>query len=210
MKTSDLIDALARGAGPAPRAVAARRLWPVALAGVAVSAAVARAVLGWVDPAAVGAALWVKLGYGLALAAAAGWLTARLARPVARLAAARAAVVVVVAAMALLGVAAWGMQPATERMAYLLGHSWAACPWSVFGLSMPALAGALWAVRSLAPTRLVAAGAACGVFAGALGATGYAFACTETSTAFVALWYSFGVALSGGVGALLGPRVLRW
>jgi len=30
MKTGDWIDLLARNAGPAPRAVAARRLWPAA------------------------------------------------------------------------------------------------------------------------------------------------------------------------------------
>jgi hypothetical protein len=210
MNTGDLIEALARGAGPAPRAVAARRLWPIAVVGAALAAWLAHLVLGWVDPRAVGAALWVKLVYGGALAAAAGWLAAKLARPVARQGAARAALVTVVVAMALLGAAAWSLQPAPERGAYLMGHSWATCPWAVFALSLPTLAAALAAVRSLAPTRPVAAGAACGLFAGAVGAMGYAFACTEVSVAFIALWYSLGIAMSAGLGALLGPRVLRW
>jgi hypothetical protein len=77
-------------------------------------------------------------------------------------------------------------------------------------LSLPALAGALWVLRSLAPTRPRAAGFAAGLFAGAAGAFGYAFACVEESAAFIALWYSLGIALAGALGALLGPRVLRW
>jgi hypothetical protein len=56
------------------------------------------------------------------------------------------------------------------------------------------------------PTRLRAAG----LLAGAVGAFGYAFACIEQSTAFVALWYSLGIGMSGALGAALGPRVLRW
>lgn len=211
MRTDDLIDLLARGAGAAPRAVAARRLWPVALGGVVVAAALALALPGYADLDAVGAALWLKLGYGAALAAAAGWLAARLARPLAsRAGAAALALALVVAAMAALGFASWWQQAPAQRLDYLLGHSWAFCPWAVFGLSLPALAAALHALRALAPTRPVAAGAACGAFAGALAAIGYALACSETSSAFVALWYTLGVALSAAAGALLGPRVLRW
>ena len=39
---------------------------------------------------------------------------------------------------------------------------------------------------------------------------GYALACTEASPAFVAVWYTLGIIVTGAVGALLGPRVLRW
>jgi hypothetical protein len=46
--------------------------------------------------------------------------------------------------------------------------------------------------------------------AGALGALGYALSCEESSPAFVAVWYTAGVALVGLLGAALGPRVLRW
>jgi len=77
-------------------------------------------------------------------------------------------------------------------------------------LSLPALAGALWALRGLAPTRPRAAGLAAGLLAGGLGAFGYALSCTELSPAFVAIWYSLGIALAGALGAALGPRILRW
>jgi hypothetical protein len=80
----------------------------------------------------------------------------------------------------------------------------------VLALSLPALAAALWAVRGLAPTRPRTAGFAAGLLAGSVGAIGYALSCAEASPAFVALWYTLGIALTGAVGAVLGPRVLRW
>jgi hypothetical protein len=211
MKTEALIDLLARNAGPAPRAVAARRLGPVALAGALASLLLALAVLGPV-PAAMfhTPAPWIKLVYAGLLAAAAGWLTARLARPVARLAGPERALLAVLLAMGLLGGLAWWATPADARSAALMGHSWRTCPFNVLGLSLPALAGGLWAVRGLAPTRPRAAGFAAGLLAGAVGAFGYAFACVEASPAFIAAWYTLGIVLTGVLGALLGPRVLRW
>ena len=211
MKTAQWIDLLAQGAGPAPQRLVLRRLAPVAVLGALASAALAVAWLGWV-PAEMflTAAPWIKLAYAAALAAPAGWLTARLARPVARLAAPLRAVVGVALAMGLLGALAWAATPAPLRQAALMGQSWQACPLVVAAQAAPVLAGLLWALRGLAPTRPRAAGAAAGLLAGALGAAGYALACTEDSTAFIAVWYSAGIAITGGLGAALGPRVLRW
>ncbi|HWS73512.1 MAG TPA: DUF1109 domain-containing protein [Quisquiliibacterium sp.] len=211
MKTDSLIDLLARGAGPAPGAVEARRLLPAAVLGLLLSAVLAVVLLGPV-PASMYAtpAPWIKFAYALALAVAGGWLAARLARPVARLRAPRRAVAAVATAMALLAAYALLTRPAGDRVAAVLGHSWLACPWNVLALSLPALAAVLWAIRGLAPTRPRAAGCAAGLFAGALGAFGYALSCTEESTAFVAIWYSVGIGLTAILGALAGPRVLRW
>lgn len=211
MKTDALIDLLARGAGPAPRAVAARRLVPVTVVGLLASAALALAVLGPVPAAMFATPVpWMKLAYAGALVLAAGRLAAGLARPVARLALPSAAVLGVVLAMGVVGALGWWLAPAEQRMTGLLGHSWRTCPFNVLGCSLPALAGGLWAVRGLAPTRPRLAGLAVGLLAGAAGAFGYAFACVETSPAFVAAWYTMGVGLTGAVGALLGPRLLRW
>jgi hypothetical protein len=211
MKTDDLIHLLARGAGPAPRAVAARRLGPGAALGLLAAAVLAALTLGWVPLALfehVGA--WFKLVYASALALAAAWLAARLGRPLPRVGAPLAAVAAVLGAALLVGLGSWWQAPAAERMAALMGHSALLCPWNVLGLSLPALALALWALRGLAPTRPVAAGAAAGLFAGALGAFGYALACTEVALPFVAAWYTLGMLLTAGLGALLGPRLLRW
>lgn len=211
MKTDELIQLLARGAGPAPRAVAARRLAPGAAVGVAASAGLALLLLGWVPGELyTQIAPWFKLVYAGALALAAAWLAARLGRPLPRTDGPLLAVSAVLAAAALVGLGSWWQLPVAERMPSLMGHSWASCPWNVLGLSLPALVAALWALRGLAPTRPAAAGAAAGLFAGSLGAFGYALSCTELALPFVAAWYTLGVLLTAGLGALLGPRVLRW
>jgi hypothetical protein len=211
MKTDELIQLLARGAGPAPRAVAARRLAPGAAAGLLASVVLAAAVLGFV-PAALfeQAGPWFKLAYAGALSLAAAWLAARLGRPLPRTGGPLAAVALVLTAALLVGLGSWLQTPPAERWLALMGHSALACPWNVLGLSLPALAAALWALRGLAPTRPEAAGAAAGLLAGALGALGYALACDEVALPFVAAWYTLGIGLAAGLGALLGPRVLRW
>ncbi|MBA2723547.1 MAG: DUF1109 domain-containing protein [Methylibium sp.] len=211
MKTDHLIEMLARGAGPAPRAVAARRLIPAGAFGVSVSAALALALMGPLPQEILDTpAPWIKLAYAGLLALPAGWLAARLARPVSRPAMPTRLVAAVLLAMAALGATAWATTPEADRLGALFGSSWGACPWNVLALSMPALAGILWALRGLAPTRPHAAGCAAGLLAGALGAGGYALTCPETSAVFVAVWYSLGIGLVAGVGTLLGPRVLRW
>jgi hypothetical protein len=112
--------------------------------------------------------------------------------------------------MALVGAMSLITEPSGARMQALLGRSWSTCPWSVLFLSLPALAASLWAVRGLAPTQPRAAGFAAGLLAGSVGAFGYALSCPEASPGFVAVWYTLGIALTGTVGAVLGPRVLRW
>ena len=211
MKTDELIGLLATGAGPAPRAVAARRLVPAMALGLLASAVVAIAVIGLVPRDLFAApAWWLKLAYAVALAGAAGWLAARLGRPAAPTRLAWAGVAVVVLAMAAIGAAQLGASEASQRLVLWLGHSWRTCPSTVFGLSLPALALAFWAFRGLAPTKPRRAGLAAGLLAGAVGAAGYALACTEVSMAFVATWYTLGIAATGALGALLGPRLLRW
>jgi hypothetical protein len=215
MKTNDLIDLMARGAGPAPRAVAFRRLAPGAAAGLGAAALMAAAALGWVPQELYRhPAPWFKLVFAGALAITAAWLAAWLSRPLSRPLwrplAPGGALTAVLLLGGSLGVADWLNSPAAERSASLLGHSWATCPWSVLLLSLPALAAALGALRGLAPTRPVAAGAAAGTLAGALGAFGYALSCTEMAVSFVAAWYTLGIGMAAALGALLGPRVLRW
>lgn len=211
MKTAQLIDLLARGAGAAPRSNAVPRLVPVLAGGAAFSAAVALLLLGaapremYASPAP-----WIKLGYAGSLALAATWLAARLSRPAAPLAAPARCAALVVASMAALTLWSLTVAPSDERVGTLLGDSWLRCPADVFLLSLPTLAGALWVMRGLAPTRLREAGFAAGVLAGATGAAGYALSCLELSPAFVGVWYTAGIVLAAALGAWLGPRVLRW
>ena len=90
------------------------------------------------------------------------------------------------------------------------GGSWTTCAAKVALLALPALGAGLLALRRLAPTGLTAAGALVGGAAGACGAFAYAFTCPESSPAYVAIWYSAGIAACAGLGALAGPRLLRW
>ena len=72
------------------------------------------------------------------------------------------------------------------------------------------LAAALWAMKGLAPTRLVLAGAASGLLAGAIGALIYALHCTEMEAPFLGAWYVVGMLIPTAAGAVLGPFLLRW
>lgn len=211
MHTEQLIDMLARDAGPAPRAVVARRLLPVMLMGVLCSIVLALWLIGPLPAESFQTpAPWIKLAYAAALAVGAGLLTSRLARPVAELFTPRLLVGLAVSAMALIGAATLILTPAQARLDAVFGQTWLTCPWTLLGFSLPALAGILWAMRGLAPTRPRQAGWAGGLLAGALGAMGYALACPESSPTFVALWHTAGMLMTAYIGRLLGPIVLRW
>jgi hypothetical protein len=66
------------------------------------------------------------------------------------------------------------------------------------------------ALRSLAPTRLRLAGTAAGLAAGAVGASVYQLHCPELAAPFLGTWYVLGILAPAALGALIGPRLLRW
>lgn len=211
MKTGSLIDLLAQGAGPAPNPATARRLCFAIGAGQVASCALVLLTIGPLPAATfVTPPPWIKLAYALSLGLAAALLTGRLARPIARLRSKLVAVAVVFLAMASIAGLSLLQIPPGLRTAAVMGHTWWICPWLLLGFSLPALAAAFWAVRGLAPTRLRAAGLACGLLAGTAGAAAYSLACPESSAVFVAIWYSLGIVLTALLGAALGPRLLRW
>jgi hypothetical protein len=75
---------------------------------------------------------------------------------------------------------------------------------------MPAFVALMWAMRGLAPTQLALSGAAAGLLSGAIGATVYSLHCPEMQAPFLAIWYLLGMLIPTALGALLGPRLLRW
>jgi hypothetical protein len=100
-------------------------------------------------------------------------------------------------------------EPATrEQLIY--GVSWTVCPFYITTLSVPVFIAALWAMKGLAPTQPVQAGAAAGLVAGSAGAMVYALFCTEMAAPFLSVWYVTGMLIPTAVGALLGPLLLRW
>jgi hypothetical protein len=212
-KTDDLIASLSANVTPVAPGVVARRL---ALGlGLGAMGSVAL-MLVWLGPrqdvaqAILTPMFWMKLGYAAVTGLIAAVVLARLGRPAARpgrLAVLAFAPFAVVAAMALVRMA---QAPPAAYRAVLMGHSAMFCPWRIAAIGLPVLAGAMWAVRGLAPTRLGLAGLAAGAAAGGIGAAVYAIACNETSAPFLAIWYTLGIVAVTALGALSGSRLLRW
>jgi hypothetical protein len=213
MKTDALIDALARGpvatTGPTP----AQRLALAGAAGIAIGVALVLALLGArADLAAATATslFWLKLGFPALLAGCALWATARLGRPGARAAAAGLAIAALLLAIEIGAGATLAAAAPEERLALVFGRTALACVASIVLLSLPILVVLVLALRGGAPTRLRAAGIAAGTAAGAIAAAAYALHCDESTVAFLATWYVLGIAVPAALGALLGPRLLRW
>lgn len=211
--TDALIDSLVDGLPAAPPAAPLRALLAATGIGAACSAALMLVLLG-VRPdmahALQGYSFWVKLAFPLALALAGLMAADRLGRPAAPVGRGPLLGALALAVMALLAAAELVTARGSELRALLLGHTLDHCTALVVLFSLPVMAGGFMAMRRMAPTRLRLAGAAVGILAGGVSAAIYAIACNETALPFVVLWYGAGIALAGLIGALLGPRALRW
>ena len=211
--TDDLIARLSADLRPvSPRALQ-RKLLLALLIGLVLTIALTFSVLDLrpdIKLALSASIFWIKFGYTLGLGLVGTWAVERLSRPgsSARWPTILAAVIViVVASLAMVG---YQHAPLDARAAMVWGTSAMVCPFLIAGLSIPVLAAILLAMRQLAPTRLELAGAAAGLMAGGLGAWVYSFHCPESGLPFLAIWYSLGIIVEMGLGALLGRFILRW
>jgi hypothetical protein len=213
MNTDQLIEQLSLNVPLVRRHAIGRRV-AIGLAGGALASALV--VVTWLgvrpdlSDAVLGGAFWMKWGYTFSLSLLAIGATIRLARPDAGSMRWLWLLAVPVILLAGIGVAELLRAPQAMWLSMWLGHSWKKCPWLVLTLAAPIFIGLLWSFRRLAPTRLRAAGAAAGLASGSFAATVYCIHCPEVSAIFVLTWYSLGILLAAGVGALLGPRLLRW
>lgn len=213
MKTDDLVAMLAAGAAPAPRRATGRRLALALLLGVPLSFAILFTEYGVrrdLVQAMFWPMFWVKVLFPLCIAAAAFVMVQRLARPGVQVRRAWLGVAVPVLAVWVMAAMAWFNAPPQDRMPLLMGESWRVCALSIALMALPVFAAALLALKSLAPTRPALAGAAAGALAGGVGASVYALHCMELTAPFLAVWYVSGIAVPVVLGALLGPRLLRW
>ena len=212
MRTPDLIESLATDLRPVESGGTLRLFAAATIAGAAVSLLVVLEMYGAQRGLAEPAALLpfaMKAVYALALGGLALTGAIRLARPGGAFGGWRALTwpVGVLGALAVW----WLATTPTAAMPHaVLGHSWTRCPFRIAGLSLFPLAALIVALRGRAPTDLRRAGTAIGLMSGAAAALAYAVACNENSPAFVLIWYSLGIALATGIGALVGPRLLRW
>jgi hypothetical protein len=157
-----------------------------------------------------GFAFWMKWTYTISLGLGSVYAVSRLARPVPASLRGLWLLAIPVLVLAGIGIGELASTPSREWLAMWLSKSWMVCPWLVLTLAVPIFVGLLWSFRKLAPTRLRAAGAAAGLAAGAWAATIYCLHCPEVSAIFVLTWYSLGILLAAGAGALFGPRLMRW
>lgn len=207
--TEDLIRDLASRPPPAP--------FPALGAVAAMVAAVAAGVaLFWLAfglrPDMAEAAplpmTWVKSALPLALALLAMPLAIASARPGARLRLWPLALLAAVG-LALFLQRLWTV-PQGQLLPELVGQTAAACLLSVTALSAIPVTLGLLLLRRGAPTRPALTGACLGIATAAAVTSGYALHCTEDSPLFFVLWYGLAIAITGGLAALAGRRLLRW
>lgn len=213
MRTEDLIDSLTARTQRVSRHATEQRIVAGLLLGGGATLAVMAATLGFrpdLGHAMMTEPFLVKWAYTLSLSIIAVLAVIDAARPETTRLRRLWMVAVPVLLLAIAAGAELANAPASHWSSMVMGYSWRQCSMRVGLFALPIFVGLLWAFRRLAPTRLVSAGAAAGLAAGAFGATLYGLHCSEVSMVFVLTWYSLGIAVSAGVGALIGPRVLRW
>ncbi len=213
MDTDALIDALARDTGPVPRHAAPLRLGLSLAAGMAVTLVVIAATLGFrpdLDLAMAGPMFWMKLAYTGSLALIAITALLSLIRPEARPPRWLWLLGVPVALLGLVSAHELAGMPQDDWLLAWLGRTWRICSMLIALFALPVAGTLLVFARRFAPTRLRATGAVIGLASGAVSATLYSLHCPEAGASFVLTWYSLGIAAATAIGALLGPRLLRW
>jgi hypothetical protein len=211
--SSDLIDALARDLPSVSPARTRRDLLLGLSCGTLISFALTLLIYG-MRPGLLslerGGPMLLKAGYALTLAGIAGSVLMPLLRPGSVVPDRRGWLALVMVALAGLAVEQIATVSGAGIVALWIGVGSYRCPLRVAGLSLPIFAGLCWAIRRQAPTRLRLAGATAGLVSGGVAASLYALACTRDAAGFVLIWYTLGIAVCTTIGALLGPRLLRW
>ena len=212
MKTGDLIRALAADSEVHPMPPG-RALALALIPGVAIALGLHFAILG-LRPDLLTLLgeprLLFKLCLTILLLGLSRPLVLRLVRPGASVRRAALMLAIVPALLAAANLAELLAVPAAEWGQRLVGNNAMFCLKSIPFLAAAPLVATLLALRQGAPERPALAGAAAGLFAGAIGAACYATHCPDDSPLFVAAWYTLGIGIVAAIGAAAGSRLLRW
>jgi hypothetical protein len=213
MDTETLIDSLAGGVRPARHSAARASLLLHCLLGGLVAIVVVALTIGFrpdLDIAMQGGLFWMKVSYtgSLALIALAGTLA--LARPESAVPRWLWFAALPFTALAIVSIVEAAGMEHDAWMSLWMGSSWRQCPALIVMLALPIGAALIHALRQFAPTRLRLTGGVAGMAAGALAATFYCLHCPEVGAAFVLTWYTLGIVAVAVIGAIAGPRLLRW
>jgi hypothetical protein len=213
MKTDDFISMLATGVTPVDRHVFVKRFGVAVLLGAIGATLLVATLLGVRrDLADVAGTpiFWAKIALPLCLMIGALGAASRLARPGAPAAGRSVLIGLPVAVVWIATLYLLANAPADERLAMVLGKTWRVCPFNIAVLSVPGFISVFWALKGLAPTRLALTGAAGGLLAGSTATLAYCLHCPEMGVPFWGVWYLLGMLVPTVIGALLGPRLLRW
>ncbi len=212
-RTDDIIDSLVKDLKPvAPRALE-RRLALDLVITLAVSLLLMLTILGLrvdMNEALMLPVFWIKSAYNALLAVVAFLAVYHLARPDGSEGRFFVLIAVIFLAMAAAAGIQLMMSPGETYRVLIMGSSALHCPFLIFAFALPVLAGNILWLRRAAPTDLRLTAFIAGIAAGAAGAWVYSWFCTENGMPFVLIWYSFGILMTGLIGALIGPRLLRW
>lgn len=209
LATERLIDALSSDL----RAASRTRIWGWPVVGSAIAAMIGVAAIFGVGHLDIHPppGLWLKELYVLALAATSLRLASHLGRPGVDARGAAAMLLLVLAIGGSAGAIELVATRPADRLAIWLGETWTICGRNILIVTLFPAPLLVYAMRKFAPVRPRAAGAALGASAGAIAAAAYGFFfCPEVSLAFVATWYSLGVAAAALLGFLAGRTLLRW
>lgn len=213
MKTDDFIGMLASGVTRVDKHALAKRFTVTVLVGLVAATLLVMIILGVRPDLATVAAtpiFWAKIAFPLSLMIGALSVVTRLARPGVTPGSGKLLIGAAVAAV-------WAgtlyvlMTAAPDtRVAIILGKTWRVCAMNITLLSIPGFFAVFWALRGLAPTRLTLTGACGGLLASAMATIAYCLHCPEMEVPFWGAWYMLGMLVPTAIGALLGPRLLRW
>ena len=213
MKTDQLIDMLSTNVEPVKGGQAWKPLiWALAIGGAA-SFCVMLATVGLRTDAAGGihiGFLALKLLFMLSVIGTGTALLIKLIRPGQEARKLFTFLFLPFLVAGLVGIVALALQPSSAWDRMILGTEWVSCLFCIPLFAIVPFALLIWALRKGAPTNLERTGAIAGLVAGALGATAYAFHCSDDSLPFIAIWYGAMVLLCAWIGARLGPWLLRW
>ncbi len=213
MKTEDLVSLLAAGVEPIDVRGTARRYGLALIGGMLGALAITVGILHLnraLSQEVFEPMFWVREAYCATLESLGLVAVTRLARPGIRLGVVPAGIGAVLIAMWTLAALILMMAPARDRAHLLLGATAAVCPFLITLVAAPLFVAFVWILRGLAPTQLRSAGAALGFAAGSFGALAYSLHCPELTAPFIGVWYLLGMLIPTAIGALFGPRLMRW
>ncbi|WGS21097.1 MULTISPECIES: DUF1109 domain-containing protein [unclassified Bradyrhizobium] len=214
MKTDDLVDMLSTNLDAVDwRGVSRRLLSAAALGAIAALAGMMLLFGPRTDISDLRAWIFlaVKFAFAGALVAISLAYLVRVAHPGGEQRVSLALVVLPFAAALVVLVVTLVLAPPSAWQAMIFGEHWLLCISCIPLNAIFPFAAIIFAMREFAlPTNLTRAGALAGLAAGSISAVVYALHCTDDSLAFIALWYGLTIALCTVIGALLGPKLLRW